>query len=245
MPPVYEMLTDMKISIEAGRTLLLEAAAIVDIKEGLEEKIEKHPELAADLKDESQRYNGLAAVFTPLLKATVTEMANKVTYDALQIHGGVGYTCEFNIERHARDARITNIYEGTTQMQVVAAIGGVMKGMLFERLSEYESKNDFTSIASIFERTHRFRSQLEKAVSHVKIINEPLFQEFHARRLVEMASDVTCSYLLCIDALKSDRKKKIAELFTDKAANRIQANLDFILSNDRHIIEQYVEITKI
>jgi hypothetical protein len=189
MPPVYEMLTDMKISIEAGRSLLLEASTLVDIKEGLEEKIEKHPELASDLKDDCQRYSQLAALYTPLLKATVTEMANKVTYDALQIHGGVGYTCEFNIERHARDARITNIYEGTTQMQVVAAIGGVMKGTLFERLNEYETKTDFAPVSAIFERAHLFRSQLEKAVSHVKIINEPLFQEFHARRW-EMASDV-------------------------------------------------------
>ncbi|MBT3311486.1 MAG: acyl-CoA dehydrogenase [Desulfobacterales bacterium] len=239
---VYEMLTDMKVNIEAGRTLLYETSRIVDIKEGLEDKIDDHPESAGDLKGEFKRYSKYASLFTPIVKGYTCEMANKVCYDAIQIHAGVGFTCEFNVERHYRDVRITNIYEGTTQLQVVAAIGGVIGGVVFERLGEYEKNYDFQPVSDLFAIIREFRTQLESAVSHVKDKGDSNYQEFHAKRLVDMATDTILSYLLCIDAIKSERKKKVAQLFISKAKHRIESDLDYVLSNDDCYIELHKDI---
>jgi len=234
---VYEILTDMKVQIEATRSLLYETSRIVDIKEGIEEKIEKYPDRAPDLKNDNKRYNKLAALFTPIVKAFASEMANKVCDDAIQIHGGVGFTCEFDVERLYRDVRITNIYEGTTQLQVVAAMGGVMGGVVFERLNTYEGDYDFSVIPDLFARAQKLRTHLETAVSHVKQQADSTFQEYHARRLVEMATDAIVSYLVCIDALASERKQKVARIYVNRATYRVQAALDHILSGDRSIIE--------
>lgn len=239
---IFEMLTDMKVHIEGARTLLYETARTVDIKEGIEEKITKHPETEKELKDDFKRYSKYSSLLTPMVKAFAAEMANKVCYDAVQIHGGVGYTCEFNVERHARDARITNIYEGTTQLQIVAAIGGVIGGVAFERLNDYERENDFTSVSSTIEQVRNMRGHLETAVSFVKEKKDSAFQEFHALRLVNMATDVLIAYLLCMDALKSDRKKKVASLFISKARFRVQECLGFILANETGIIDDHTEI---
>ncbi|MDR0497864.1 MAG: acyl-CoA dehydrogenase family protein, partial [Treponema sp.] len=138
LAPVYEMLTEMKIAVEAGRSLLYETARFVDLKEGLEEYSEKHPEEKGEIIEEKKKYAKLANFFTPMVKAYATEMANKVANDAIQIHGGTGYMKEFNAERHYRDARITNIYEGTTQLQIVAAIGPVTSGVAQMILDEYD-----------------------------------------------------------------------------------------------------------
>ena len=239
---IYEMLTDMKVDIEAARTLLYETARIVDLKEGIEVKSEKYPDAAKDLKDDIKRYSKYAALFTPMAKAYATEMGNEVCYKALQIHGGVGYTCEFNAERYTRDVRITNIYEGTTQLQIVAAIGGVIGGVVMERLNEYENDTDFSDVSDLFSQVQSFRSHMESAVSHVKEKKDPVFQEFHALRLVNMATDTTIGYLLCRDALQSARKKKIASIFISKAKHRVKENLAFILSNDTQIIDFHKEV---
>ena len=241
-PAVYEMLTTMKVSIEAGRSLLFETARIVDIKESLEEIIEHHPERKADLRKDLQYYTRLAALYTPLCKFYTTEMANTVTYDAIQIHGGVGFTTEFNVERHYRDARITNIYEGTTQLQAVAAIGGVVTGVCSERLADYEEDNDFSSVSELFEMAKRFRTHLEAAVSYVKERNELSYQEYHAGRMVGMAVDTVMAYLTCIDAISNDRKKQVAEVFVKKAALRIDAALAEVRSGDTYLMDSHDQI---
>ena len=231
-PAIQEMITDMRVAIEAGRTLLYETSRIVDIKESLEDIIEHHPERKTELQDNYKRYNKFASLFTPIAKAYNSEMANKVSYDALQVHGGNGFMKDFNIERHYRDARITNIYEGTTQLQVVAAIGGIVSGVLFARIDEYEANNDFSSIAELHYKAHELRKLLEMALNHIKNKNDKLFQEYHERRLVEMGTDVIISYLICIDALKAEHKQIIAQLFISKALSRNKGVVDYILTND-------------
>ncbi len=240
---VYEMLTDMKMSIEAGRSLLYETSRIVDIKEGLEESARNHPEDKNDLKAETSLYTKYAALFTPITKAYTTEMANKVCYNAIQIHGGVGFTSEFNVERHFRDVRITSIYEGTTQLQVVAAIGGIVSGVIFDRLDEYEN-NDFSSVSELYKKAQGIRKHLEDSVTFVKDKNSSEFQEFHSGRLVDLAIDTILSYLLCMDALHSERKKKVANLFIQKAAIRIQANMNYIKADDGTYQASYQDILK-
>ncbi len=239
---IFEMLTLMKSNIEAARSLLYESAKIVDIKEGLEDLCEKHPEKTADLKEELKRYNRLAALFTPIVKAHASELANEVAYKAIQIHGGVGFTCEFEVERLYRDARITNIYEGTTQLQVVAAIGGVMGGVATDWMDFCESENDFSQVAQLFQHVREGRQKLEDAISHVKSKRDPAFQEFHAARLVCMATDTILSYLLCRDAGFADRKQKVAQVFLVEALQRLETNRAYILSDEDAVLAHHSAI---
>ncbi len=239
---IYEMLTEMKISIEAARSLVYETSVIVDIKEGIEARIEKHPDRAADLKTDLKRYTRLASLFTPLAKSSAAEMANKVAYDAIQIHGGVGFTKEFDVERHYRDARITNIYEGTTQLQAVAALGGIIAGVVSERLSDYEENYDLAKLGETFKNAQQMRSNLEMAVSFIKGKNDSTFQEYHAARLVNMTCDIIYAYLLCRDGLLSERKANMAEIFINKARFRVKSTLDYILTNDHSIIDLHNQV---
>jgi len=239
---IAEMLTDMKTSIEAARCLVYETSNIVDIKEGIEDRIKRHPDRAADLKDDLKRYTRFASLFTPLAKSFSSEMANKVCYDAIQVHGGVGFTKEFDVERHYRDARITSIYEGTTQLQVLAAMGGVIGGVLSERLNEYEEDSDFSTISELFQPVLKMRIQLEMAISHIKEKGDAGYQEFHVTRLVNMATDVINSYLLCRNALLSERKKSVAKLYISKVSYRVKSTLDYILADDYDFLELHKEV---
>ncbi|MFP4391642.1 MAG: acyl-CoA dehydrogenase family protein [Desulfohalobiaceae bacterium] len=234
---VSEMLTLMRVRIEAARSLLYETSRIVDVAEGLEARLENQPEKKGELKEELRRYTKYASLFTPLVKIYATELANQVCYDAIQVHGGTGYTREFDVERFYRDARITNIYEGTTQLQVVAAIGGVITGEVFSRLNDYEGEYDLGQLQGEYAQAQQLRAYLESAVGHVKGKKDPAIQEFHAGRLVDMALEVILGYLLCIDALYSERKKKVAGIFLSRAMPRVRENLSYILDENYQVME--------
>jgi alkylation response protein AidB-like acyl-CoA dehydrogenase len=239
--PVIEMLTEMRIAIEAGRTLLYETAMIVDIKEGLEHAAEKYPERAKDLKAEIKKYTRLAGLYTPIVKAYNTEMVNKVTYDALQLHGGTGYMKDFPVERHYRDARITNIYEGTTQLQVVAAIGGITSGVAMGALDEYEQEN-YSHASVLHGKVVKAKNELERVIAFVKGVENSDFITFHSRRLVEMTTDLTVSYLLLRDSARSKRKMKVAEAFIESMIYRIDEKTQFILSGTSMVLKNHEEI---
>ncbi|MFP4629999.1 MAG: acyl-CoA dehydrogenase family protein [Desulfohalobiaceae bacterium] len=244
---VYEMLTMMRVRIEAARSLLYETSRIVDVAEGLEARQENQPEKKGELKEELRRYSKYAGLFTPLVKIYATELANQVCYEALQVHGGPGYTREFNVERFYRDARITNIYEGTTQLQVLAAIGGVITGEVFSWLNDFESEHNLEQAGQELEQARQLRSHLESAVARVKEKKDPAFQEFHAPRLVDMTLDTILGYLLCKDALHSQRKRKVAGIFLSRARARVRESLSYILEEDlqiqegRHLVLDYAE----
>jgi alkylation response protein AidB-like acyl-CoA dehydrogenase len=251
---VKALLADMKVKIEAARTLLYETALIVDTKEALEHRVGQLERLkaaaeggpshdlppisshdpAAELKAlraDLKRVNRLAGLYTPLAKACCTEMANAVTYDSLQVHGGSGYMRDFAVERHSRDARITNIYEGTTQLQVVAAIGGVLSGTLSERLDEYEA-GDYGGTPELFERVRAARGRLQAAVAHVRALDDVRFRDFHARRLVEMAIDVICGYLLVREAAQDARRLLAARYFVAAMTARVECAAAMVLAGD-------------
>ena len=239
LPPVFEMLTEMKVAVEAGRSLLYETSRFVDLKEGLEEYSEKHPDEKGEIIDEKKKYAKLAGFFTPMVKAYTTEMANKVAYDAIQIHGGTGYMKEFNAERHYRDARITNIYEGTTQLQIVAAIGPVTSGIAQAILDEYDSA-DYSGDSGLLAAVRGARKLFDETLSYVKSYEgQEQFLTYHSRRLVEMATDLVISYLLLRDSNHNDRKRQVAAIFIAKMPSRIQANRDFILSEDSTLLKNY------
>lgn len=238
---VREMLTDMQVVLEGGRSFLYETSRIVDIKECLEEEIERNPEAKGELQAELKYYSKLAALFTPALKIYTTEQGNRICYDALQIHGGSGYTKDYEVERYARDVRITNIYEGTTQLQVLAAVGGIISGVLFERLDEYEKEHDFTACATLLGEAQKLRSYLQAARAYLKEQGDKLYQVYHERRLVEMGNEIIIGYLLIIDALKVEsragRKRQVAQIFIAKALPSCKAKMDYILSGDRSMFE--------
>jgi len=183
-PAVREMLSEMRVNIEAARSLVVETSRIVDVQERLEKEMESGTGDAKQLKEEMRRYSRYASYFTPAAKIFATEMANKVCYDALQVHGGPGYTRDFDVERLYRDVRITNIYEGTTQLQVVGAIGSLVTGVVSHRLDEYEAAHDFSAVEPLFSRAKDLRHNMEKALSLVREQNDADLQQYHAGRLV-------------------------------------------------------------
>jgi 3-(methylthio)propanoyl-CoA dehydrogenase len=201
----------------------VEAAAKATQSQGSSET-QDEPALSPDevrqLRTELKRYTRLATLYTPLCKACSTEMANRVTYDSLQVHGGSGYMRDFAVERHARDARITNIYEGTTQLQVVAAIGGVLGGSLADRLDEYDAW-DLSATPELLDRLRAARTRLEKAVADVKETGDERFRDYHARRLVEMGTDVICGYLLLRDAQRDAQRLLAARHYIEGACARV------------------------
>ena len=178
-----------------------------------------------------KRYTRLAALFTPLAKACATEMANRVAYDSLQIHGGSGYMRDFAVERHSRDARITNIYEGTTQLQVVAAIGGVLSGTMAERLAELDAE-DLSATPELLAAVRAARESWAGAVAHVRTLDDPAFKDFHARRLVEAAIDLVCAYLLLRSAQNDTRKLLVARYFIEQMGGRVEAAAQAIVTGD-------------
>ena len=172
----------------------------------------------------------LAALYTPLAKACSTEMANRVAYDSLQIHGGSGYMRDFAVERHARDARITNIYEGTTQLQVVAALGGVLSGTLAARLDEYDAA-DLGATPELLARVRRARESWSAAIAHVRAADDTDFRDFHGRRLVEAAIDLICAYLLLRAAQHDARKLLVARYFVEQMGVRVEGAAQAVLDS--------------
>jgi hypothetical protein len=231
--PVTEMLAEMQVSIQAGRSLLYETSRLVDIKEGLEELAERDPAQAKSRKDALKRYTRYSALFTPLVKAYTSEVVNDICDMAIQIHGGTGYTKDFPVERLYRDARITNIYEGTTQLQVVAAIGGIMTGTFFDWIDALEQDTDLSSLPAQLEGARECRRACEAAVARIKERADSRFQEFHARRLVDMAAETAMAYLLVRDALHSEHKTDAAELFVSRAVGRVHSRREAICGQNQ------------
>jgi hypothetical protein len=247
---VKGLLADMKVSIEASRALMYETALIVDTKEVLEHRVaqlqaaEKAGEALPEgpdtdlksLRAELKTYTRLAALTTPLAKACATEMANKVAYDSLQVHGGSGYMRDFAVERHARDARITNIYEGTTQLQVVAAIGGILGGTLAGRLDEYDAE-DFGATPELLAKVRAARARLAATIARVRELDDVRFRDFHARRLADMAIDVSCAYLMLRAAQGDARRLLAAEYFVAAASARVEGAAAQVLGGDPSVLD--------
>lgn len=240
--PVYEMLANMRLKIEAARTLMYETGKIVDMRDGLEHATQQHPEQAKELRPDLKKYTHYAALFTPIVKAYATEIANQVAYDGIQIHGGTGFMREFDAERHYRDARITNIYEGTTQLQVVAAIGGVINGTATERIREYEAEFDFSAVSDLHRIVKEMSGLLEKGIAYIKEKGDSDFQEYHARRLVEMATYVIIGYLMLRDASLSYRKKDVAKFFLEYAYPEVKMKYEIISQDTKSLIDTHDSI---
>ncbi|MDA3905830.1 MAG: acyl-CoA dehydrogenase family protein [Bacteroidales bacterium] len=230
-PAVYEMITKMKVKVDAIRTLLYETARFVDIYKSYN-FIQEDRKLEIEERNDMKYFLRKADMFTPLLKLISSEYSNEIAYDSLQVHGGTGFMKDFPIERIFRDARITTIYEGTSQLQVVAAIRGVVNGSYMKFISEYELENIKPEFDFIKRRLIIMTDQYTKAVITVQREKDVELLDFHARRLVEMAANIIMGYLLLKDANRSDDYKKSAEIFSQIALAENQEKSKYIENFD-------------
>ena len=198
-PPVYEMVANIKAKLDGSRAILYETARFVDMYKILED-IEKERKLDEVEKAELKKYKKLADAFTPLGKAFTSEYANQNAYDCIQVHGGSGFMKDYPCERYYRDARITNIYEGTTQLQVVAAIRHVFTGTYLAQMKAYHEEVLNPGLDGLKARLTYPVEIYEQLVQEVANTKDNEYIDFHARRLVECAGHILIGYLLLLDA---------------------------------------------
>ncbi len=231
IPVVTNMLIDMRVALESNRSLLYETAKWVDLRDKLDHRITTYKAAGKPLNDEKNKFkeaSRIAALLTPLTKFFLTESANKITYDALQIHGGAGYMKEFRIERLARDARITNIYEGTTQLQIVAAAGGVLNDILGNYFAEKESQEYRGSLSRLADYLKQLRKLFLRSREFVVNRKDEQFQDVSARELVEMYGFLFTGYLLLDEASVNSRKIFIANRYIVSALSSARKNAENI-----------------
>ena len=234
IPPVTNMLIDMRVTLESHRALLYSTAWWVDLADRLADRVAKLKEQGEPYAEDRKRMReaeGIAALLTPLTKYFLTESANRIAYDALQVHGGTGYMQEFNVERHARDARITNIYEGTSQLQIVAAYGGVLRDVLGSRFAAKEEKSYESDLKEAADRLKTMRRLFREAAAHVEDRDDRAVTDVAAKELVEMYGFLHMGYLLLEDAERDERKKLIANRFAADALARSRKSHESIMSD--------------
>lgn len=202
-PAVYDMLSRMKAKLDAGRSLLYQTARYVDIYKALED-IQRDRKLTPEERAEMKKYTRLADAFTPLAKGMNSEYANQNAYDAISVHGGSGFIMEYKCQRLYRDARIFSIYEGTTQMQVVAAIRYIMNGTYLNIMREMIEQPVSDALTPLRQRVEVMLSQYEESIAFVKDANCQETQDFLARRLYNMTANLVMSLLILDDATKAE-----------------------------------------
>ena len=210
-PAVYDMLSRMKAKLDAGRSILYQTARYVDIYKALED-IARDRTLTPEERKEMKLYSRLADAFTPLAKGMNSEYANQNAYDAISVHGGSGFIMEYKCQRLFRDARIFSIYEGTTQLQVVAAIRYVTNGTYLGIIKEMLEKEVSPEFQALKERVAKMVEKYEDAINYVKAAGNNDLHDFLARRLYEMTAEIIMSLLILDDATRAP------ELFA-KSAN--------------------------
>lgn len=226
-PAVYEMISKMKAKVDAIRSLLYETARFVDVYKAYEH-ISKERTLTPEERTELKTYQKIADIFTPMSKGLSSEICNQVAYDALQIHGGSGFMKDYPIERIYRDARITSIYEGTTQLQVVAAVRGVTTGGYLAQMKAYEAMEVKPELLGYRNYINEMTNEYETAVKTVLEVGNNEYTDFHARRLVEMAGNIIMSHLLVLDTNRDHQYWKSLDIFLKIARGENRGKMEFI-----------------
>ncbi len=239
-PAIYDMLSGMKAKLTASRAVLYETTRNVDLRAAYGHLLDNPETATAELRSKHKYYVETSAILTPLSKALSTESANKICYDCIQIHGGTGYMHDFDAERLYRDARITNIYEGTTQLQIVAAIGGVMKRSLDKRMEELFEALPNDGFAGKFKPLlqEMFKQQHES----VRFISQEKNSEYHslrARNLVENETILLAGLLLLRDAVKDTAREAVTERYILDSKEEFDKNFRIIMNNDGSVIERH------
>lgn len=227
-PAVYDMLSRMKAKLDAGRSLLYCCARYVDIYKALED-IVRDTKLTPEERQEMKKYTRLADAFTPLAKGMNSEYANQNAYDAISIHGGSGFIMEYKCQRLFRDARIFSIYEGTTQLQVVAAIRYITNGTYLSIIKEMLENEVSDDLKPLKERVAKLVDLYEAAINKVKEANDQAVHDFLARRLYNMTGDIVMSLLILDDATKAP------ELFAKSANVYVRMAEEEVLGHSAYI----------
>lgn len=230
-PAVAEMLAIMNAKLQASRSLLYETARFVDMYK-LYEDIARERSLTPDERAEMKHYSRLADALTPLAKGMGSEYCNQNAYDCIQIHGGSGFMKDYACERVYRDARITSIYEGTTQLQVVAAIRHVTTGTYKALIDSYVAEGIPAEFQAQADVLAKLTADYEAAVAKVTAVGDNKYLDFMARRLVEMAGDIIMSYLLLKDAKTDASFTDVATVYTKFAQTEVGRHIEFINNFD-------------
>lgn len=237
-PAIYEMLSLMRAKADASRAMLYETARFVDMYKALDD-ISKERKLTPEERQEMKKYSKLADAFTPMGKGMTTEFANQNAYDAIQIHGGSGFMKDYTCERLYRDARITNIYEGTTQLQVVAAIRHVTTETYLNQLHEYDKIEYKDNLKPLQTRLQAMTAKYAELVEKIAGTKDTEYIDFHARRLVEAAAHCVFGYLLLQDANKDDAYRRSAEVYVNYGEAEIDKIYTFISKFNREELAYY------
>jgi hypothetical protein len=230
IPAVYRMLLSMRGEIETTRALVYEAGRWVDLTKGYE-RLKERGALDSQGRERLKQAGRMAAVLTPLAKYHATEMGNRICYQAMQIHGGTGYMREFNVERHYRDVRITNIYEGTSQLQVVAAIGGLLGHALDGLLADYAAQDYGEELADLKAQLAESSSLFNRCIDHMKEADRVAI-DYYGSDAVEVAAYLLNGWLVLQDARTSERKRDLARVYIGEALPQIRSRIDVLRAID-------------
>ena len=238
-PAVYDMLSRMKAKLDAGRSLLYCCARYVDIYKALED-IARDTKLTPEERQEMKKYTRLADAFTPLAKGMNSEYANQNAYDAISIHGGSGFIMEYKCQRLFRDARIFSIYEGTTQLQVVAAIRYITNGTYLSIIKEMLESEVSDDLKTLKERVAKLVELYEAAINKVKEANDQAVHDFLARRLYNMTGDIVMSLLILDDATKAPEMfAKSANVYVRMAEEEVLGHSAYIQNFKAEDLESF------
>ena len=230
MPAVYDMVARIKAKLDAGRSLLYQTSRYVDIYKALDD-IARERKLTPEEKAEQKKYTRLADAFTPIAKGMNSEYVNQNTYDAIQVHGGSGFIMEYKSQRLYRDARIFSIYEGTTQLQVVAAIRYITNGTYASIIQEMLQNEVSAEMQPLKDRVVKMVAKLEEAIEKVKEDNNQEVLDFLARRLYNMTGDVIMSLLIIEDASKAPELfAKSANVYVRYAEEEVVGHHHFVMN---------------
>jgi hypothetical protein len=236
-PAVYEMISVMKAKLDASRSLLYETTRFVDLYKNWED-IAKERLLDDEERAEMKAYQKLADAFTPLAKGMSSEYCNQNAYDCVQVHGGSGFMKDYACERIYRDARITSIYEGTTQLQVVAAIRHVTTGSYLNKIMDYEAAEINADLLPLRDRLIAMREKYAAAVEKVTATKNNELIDFMARRLVEMAGNIIMGHLLLLDTTRNEKFATSARVYINMGEAEVAKHAAFI---DSYTAEQLAD----
>lgn len=237
-PAVFEMISLMKAKLDASRSLLYETTRFVDVYK-IYEDIARERSLTPEERQEMKKYQRLADAFTPMAKGMGSEFCNQNAYDAVQVHGGSGFMKDYACERIYRDARITSIYEGTTQLQVVAAIRHVITGTYLNQINAYAAEEYAPETSELKERLVKMTALYEEALKTVVDNKNTEYTDFHARRLVEMAGHIIMGYLLLGDTTRNEKFLKSSNVYVNFGEAEVEKYHKFIMSFKPDGLENY------
>ena len=237
-PAVFEMISLMKAKLDASRSLLYETTRFVDVYK-IYEDIARERSLTPEERQEMKKYQRLADAFTPMAKGMGSEFSNQNAYDAVQVHGGSGFMKDYACERIYRDARITSIYEGTTQLQVVAAIRHVTTGTYLNQINAYAAEEYAPETSELKERLVKMTALYEEALKTVVDNKNTEYTDFHARRLVEMSGHIIMGYLLLGDTTRNEKFLKSANVYVNFGEAEVEKHHKFIMSFKPDGLENY------